>query len=183
MTARETPTLEPVDEAVDHVRGAAAGRLILEYGDYECPYSRRAFRQIARLEQQLGGGVRFAFRHFPLVEIHPHAFSAAAAAESAALQGRFWEMHELLFTRQRALEADDLRRYATQLELDLPRFDHDRISPDVLRRIRRDVESGIASGEVRGTPTLFIDGVVYLGDYDHATLSAVLAGETAKEQS
>jgi Na+:H+ antiporter, NhaA family len=169
------PTVEPLDELFDHVRGPAAGRLILEYGDYECPFSRQAFRAIERVEQEMSGGIRFAFRHFPLVEIHPHAFTAAAAAEAAALQGRFWEMHELLFHRQKALRDDDLQRYATQLELDVARFDQDRFSPLVLRRIRRDVESGIASGEVRGTPTLFIDGVVHLGGYDAATLMEALA--------
>jgi protein-disulfide isomerase len=123
----------------------------------------------------VSGGIRFAFRHFPLVEIHPHAFGAAAAAEAAALQGRFWEMHELLFDRQRALADDDLQRYADQLGLDVGRFDQDRFSPDVLRRIRRDVESGLGSGEVRGTPTLFVDGVVHLGGYDAATLLEALA--------
>ena len=155
------PTVDPLDEEVDHVRGPSAGRLILEYGDYECPYSRQAFREIELVEQRLGGGVRFAFRHFPLTEIHPHALAAAAAAEAAALQGRFWNMHELLFHRQHALEDDDLRRYAAQLELDVARFDRDRTGADVLGRIRRDVDSGTASGEVRGTPTLFIDGVVH----------------------
>jgi protein-disulfide isomerase len=170
------PTVEPLDDVFDHVRGDAAGRLILEYGDYECPYSRQAFREIERVEQQLSGGLRFAFRHFPLAEIHPHAFAAAAAAEAAALQGRFWDMHELLFHRQKALKDDDLQRYATELELDVARFDQDRFSPHVLRRIRRDVESGMASGEVRGTPTLFIDGVVHVGGYDAATLMQALAG-------
>ncbi len=163
-------SLEPLDETVDHVRGGAAGRLILEYGDYECPYSRRAFREIERVERRLGDTVRFAFRHFPLTEIHPHALGAAAAAEAAALQGRFWDMHELLFHRQNALEEDDLRRYAAELGLDVPAFDEDRLSPRVLRRLERDVESGVASGEVQGTPTLFIDGIVYRGDYDAATL-------------
>jgi protein-disulfide isomerase len=67
------PAVEPLDDAVDHVRGPAAGRLILEYGDYECPYSRQAFREIERVEQRVSGGVRFAFRYFPLAEIHPHA--------------------------------------------------------------------------------------------------------------
>src|SRR6476620_7728380 len=90
-------TVEPLDAVVDHVRGPAAGRLILEYGDYECPFSRLAFRAIERVEQEMTGGIRFAFRHFPLTEIHPHALAAAAAAEAASLQGRFWEMHELLF--------------------------------------------------------------------------------------
>jgi protein-disulfide isomerase len=168
--------VEPLDDVLDHVRGPAARRVILEYGDYQCPFSRQAFRAIEHVEQEMSGGIRFAFRHFPLVEIHPHAFAAAAAAEAAALQGRFWEMHELLFHRQKALRDDDLQGYAGQLELDVAGFDQDRFSPQILRRIRRDVESGIASGEVRGTPTLFIDGVVHLGGYDAATLMETLAG-------
>ena len=93
--------LAPLDEKVDHVRGSPAGRLILEYGDYECPYSRQAFHAIEQVERQLGGNMRFAFRHFPLTGIHPHALAAAAAAEAAARQGRFWDMHELLFHRAR----------------------------------------------------------------------------------
>jgi protein-disulfide isomerase len=168
--------MEPLDEAVDHVRGGSAGRLILEYGDYECPYSRRAFREIELVERRLGDGVRFAFRHFPLTEIHPHALAAAAAAEAAALQGGFWKMHELLFHRQKALEDDDLRRYAAELELDVARFDSDRTGAAVLARVRRDVDSGIASGQVLGTPTLFIDGVVHRGEYDAATLLEALDG-------
>jgi protein-disulfide isomerase len=167
--------MEPLDDALDHVRGPAAARQIVEYGDYECPYSRRAFRAIQRVEGRLDGGVRFAFRHFPLTEIHPHAPAAAAAAEAAALQDRFWDMHELLFHRQKALEDDDLRRYAADLELDLERFDTDRAGADVLARIERDLASGLASGEVRGTPTLFIDGVVHRGAYDTAALVEVLA--------
>ena len=169
-----SPDIGAARRAVDHVRGPPAARLILEYGDYECPYSRQAFREIELVERRLGDGVRFAFRHFPLTEIHPHALAAAAAAEAAALQGRFWEMHELLFHRQKALEDDDLRRYAAELELDVARFDRDRTSADVRGTIRRDVDSGLASGEVRGTPTLFIDGVVHLGGYDAATLMEAL---------
>jgi protein-disulfide isomerase len=167
--------IEPLDEAVDHVRGSPAGRLIVEYGDYECPYSRQAFREIERLERRPGDGVRFAFRHFPLTEIHPHALAASAAAEAAALQERFWDMHSLLFHRQAALEDDDLRRYAAELELDVAVFDNDRTGDAVLERLRRDVQSGLASGEVRGTPTLFIDGVAYRGGYDKASLLEALA--------
>jgi Na+:H+ antiporter, NhaA family len=174
-TANREPTMPALDEAVDHVRGPATGRLIVEYGDYECPYSRLAFREIEQVEQHLRGGARFAFRHFPLVAIHPHAFAAAAATEAAALQGRFWDMHELLFHRQKALEDADLQRYADDLGLDLPRFDHDQRSAGVLQRIRRDVEGGIATGEVRATPTLFIDGVVHRGRYDATTLMDALA--------
>src|SRR6201993_1833896 len=128
---------EPLDEHVDHVRGEAGAPVILEYGDYECPYSRQAFRALERVERELSGNVRFAFRHFPLTEIHPHALAAAAAAEAAARQDRFWEMHDLLFHRQKALEDDDLRSYASELGLDLTRFDHDRADAEVQARIER----------------------------------------------
>ena len=180
MTLNATPgdrqlALAPLDEKADHVRGSPAGHLIIEYGDYECPYSRQAFHAIELVEQQLGGNVRFAFRHFPLTGIHPHALAAAVAAEAAALQGRFWDMHALMFHRQKALEDGDLRRYATGLGLDVALFDRDRAGAVVLERVRRDVDSGIASGEVRGTPTLFIDGVVHRGGYDPPALLAALA--------
>lgn len=175
MSEKREPTMGRFDEEVDHVRGPSTGRLIVEYGDYECPYSRQAFRAIERVERQLNGGVRFAFRHFPLTDIHPHALAAAAAAEAAAVQDRFWDMHELLFHRQKALDDDDLRRYAAELELDTQRFEQDRAGAGVLRRIRRDVETGLASGEVRGTPTLFIDGVAHRGGHDAATLMEALA--------
>src|SRR5689334_21740032 len=95
--ARGGRTMKPALDDLDHVRGPQSGRLILEYGDYECPYSRRAFRAIERVERKMAGGIRFAFRHFPLTEIHPHALAASGAAEAAALQDRFWEMSELLF--------------------------------------------------------------------------------------
>jgi len=173
MQSDQRAVLEPLDEAVDHVRGPATGALIIEYGDYECPYSRRAFREIGRVQARLES-VRFAFRHFPLTDIHPHALAAAAAAEAAALQGRFWDMHELLFHRQQALADDDLRAYATELGLDLERFDGDQGGDAVLERIRRDVRSAAASGEVQGTPTLFVDGVVHRAGYDAASLIEVL---------
>ena len=175
MPGKHQSMIESLDEAVDHVRGSKTGRLVVEYGDYECPYSRQAFRAIERVEAQLGEGIRFAFRHFPLTEIHPHALAASRGAEAGALQGRFWEMHGLLFHRQHALEDDDLRRYAGELGLDLARFDGDRGGAAVLERIDRDVRSGEASGEVRGTPTLFIDGVVHRGAYDAPTLLEAVA--------
>ena len=174
MIHRANSTVQPIDENVDHVRGSPTGRLLVEYGDYECPYSRQAYRNIQRVESALGAGVRFAFRHYPLTDIHPHALAASAAAEAAARQGRFWEMHELLFSRQKALEDDDLRRYAHELGLDLDVFERDRGGSAVLERIVRDVESGDVSGEVLGTPTLFIDGVVHRGPYDTAVLLEAL---------
>jgi protein-disulfide isomerase len=110
-----------------------------------------------------------------LTEIHPRALAASLAAEAAARQGGFWSMHELLFHRQAALEDADLRRYAEELGLDVARFEDDLNREPVLERVLRDVRSGIASGEVRGTPTLFIDGVVHMGGYDAATLLGALA--------
>ena len=175
MADREETEIEPLDEAIDHVRGPAGAHVILEYGDYECPYSRRAYREIQRVERELGGDLRFAFRHFPLTEIHPHALAAAQAAEAAARQGRYWEMHEVLFHRQQALGGSDLRGYARDLGLELARFDSDFGGEAVLERIQRDVSSGIASGEVMGTPTLFIDGALHRGVYDAATLLGSLA--------
>jgi protein-disulfide isomerase len=167
--------LAPLDEKVDHVRGSPVGHLVIEYGDYECPYSRQAFHAIEQVEKQLGGNMQFAFRHFPLTGIHPHALAAAAAAEAAALQGRFWDMHELLFHRQKALEDGDLLEYAAQFGLNVAVFERDRASIAVADRIRRDVDSGLASGQVVGTPTLFIDGLVHRGGYDPPTLLAALA--------
>jgi protein-disulfide isomerase len=175
MPERREPEVEPLDEAVDHVRGPADARVILEYGDYECPHSRRAYRGIQRVERELGGNLRFAFRHFPLTEIHPHALAAARAAEAAARQGRYWEMHEVLYHRQQALGDSDLREYASELGLELAHFDADFEGEAVLERIRRDIRSGIASGEVIGTPTLFVDGALHRGGYDAAALLSALA--------
>jgi protein-disulfide isomerase len=171
----KTSTLQSIDPAVDHVRGPDNAPLLIEYGDYECPYSRRAFREIERVERRLEGALRFAFRHFPLTDIHPHALAAAAAAEAAANQSRFWEMHDRLFHGQRTLDDHYLSRYARDLGLDVERFEADRASETVSARIRRDVDSGVESGEVQGTPTLFVNGSVYRGPYDAATLIEVLS--------
>jgi protein-disulfide isomerase len=168
--------IEPLDEEIDHVRGSPSGHLIVEHGDCECPYARRAYREIQRVGRRLGREVRFAFRHFPMTAIHPHAWAGAVAAEAAASQDRFWEMHELLFHRQNALAARDVTRYALELELDPAPFKSDWLGEPTRQRVARDVESALASGEVRGTPTLFIDGSVYRGAYDAATLIQTLTG-------
>src|SRR5262249_39469281 len=132
---------------------------LLVYGDYQCPHSYYAWRQIEQAEER--SALRVAFRHFPRQHIHPQSLAAAAAVEAAALQGKFWEMHGRAFHDQWALEDRDLRRYAVEIDLDVARFQLDRFSPHVLARIGRDVASGLASGEIRETPTLFIEGVVY----------------------
>jgi protein-disulfide isomerase len=118
--------------------------------------------------------VRFAYRHFPLTEIHPRAMHAALAAEAADVQHQFWPMHDLLFRRQKALADGDLRRYADELGLDGERFDNGRHSDAALERVRRDIDSGTTGGEVSGTPTIFIDGRVYRGSYEAADLLEML---------
>jgi protein-disulfide isomerase len=166
----------PVDPDRDHWRGGErAAVTLVEYGDYECPYSRAAFRAIQRLEQQLGGQLRFVFRHFPLTGIHPHALAAAHLAEAAALQERFWPMHELLFHRQQALEDPDLLGYADRLGLDRRQLTADLDGRTVRRRVQADADSALASGAV-GTPTLFVNGRLHAGGYDEPTLGATLAG-------
>jgi protein-disulfide isomerase len=165
----------PVDPDRDHWRGGEnAAVTLVEYGDYECPYSRLAFRAIQRLEQQLGGQLRFVFRHLPLTNIHPHALAAAHLAEAAALQGRFWPMHELLFHHQQALEDADLWGYADQLGLDRGRLSVDLDSHRVWQRVQADADSALESG-ARGTPTLFINGRLHLAGYDEPTLGTALA--------
>src|SRR3712207_1398506 len=110
----------------DHSRGPVqAPATLVVHGDYECPYTRRAMPLVGAVEERLGDRVRFVFRHFPLVEIHPHAQHAAEAAEAAATQGRFWDMHDQLFAHQRALADADLARYAADLGLDTARFEQE----------------------------------------------------------
>jgi protein-disulfide isomerase len=167
----ESAPIPPIDAAQDHVRGPDGAPVLLVYGDYECPYTRAAYRSVEVLERR-GLPFRFAFRQFPLVEIHPHALQAAVAALAADEQGRFWEMHEVLFANQKALGRDALNGYAAHLGLDVERFRRDFASDAQLRRLERDVAGGLAAG-VHGTPTLFLDGVPHHG-YGVDDLSAVL---------
>ena len=143
------------------------------FGDYECPYSRQAFANIERLERELGEGLRFAFRHLPLIDIHPHALPAAGFAEAAGRQGRFWDMHALLFDRQKALEVEDLQGYAAELGLDGRRVASDLEDRGMWRKVQDDVESARASG-APGTPTLFVDRARHDGTYDLTALRAAL---------
>ena len=163
--------VSPFDAARDHWRGGA-GVVILEYGDYECPYSRQAFRNIEQLQEE-DPLLCFVFRHFPLTEIHPHALAAAGFAEAAAAQSLFWAMHDLLFHRQKALGEDDLFAYARQVGLDEERLRDDLGREEVWQQVRDDAASALASG-ARGTPTLFVNGRLHSGDYDRATLRAAL---------
>ena len=171
-----TPALTlPVSETRDHILGPrTAPATLVEYGDFECPHCGRAHFILNELMEQMGDHVRLVFRHFPLTQVHPHALAASGAAEAASLQGRFWEMHDWLFHNQKTLADNDLWGGASAIGLDPARFERDRSSDAVLARVRRDVESGIATGEIRGTPTLFIDGVLHAGGYDVEALIEAL---------
>jgi protein-disulfide isomerase len=166
------PDLAAAADAADHRRGGAGGPQLVVYGDFECPYTAAAMRDIGRL-LEVGPAVEVVFRHFPLRSIHPHAQAAAEAAEAAARQDRFWEMHDLLFRNQLRLEPADLRRYAERLGLVLERFESDLADPAIKARVERDLESGEQSG-VDGTPSLFIDGLRYRGPRDTDSLGDVI---------
>jgi protein-disulfide isomerase len=165
----------PVDDA-DHTRGAGGGPQLVVYGDFECPYTAAAVREIDRLLVS-GSAFQLVFRHFPLRSIHPHAQAAAEAAEAAARQGRFWEMQDVLFRNQMRLDPEDLRRFAERVGLDLERFDSDVVDPAVSARIDQDIETGLRSG-VDGTPSLFIDGRRYEGPREADRLAQALGLET-----
>jgi protein-disulfide isomerase len=147
----------------DHVRGAHEHPLAIEYGDFECPYCAALSAKLARLH------LRRVFRHFPVRSSHPRAWPAACAAEAAALQGRFWEMHDLLFADQGRLEDPHLWERARRLGLDLDRFELDRRSDAVRARVKRDFDSGVRAGVVT-TPTLFAGGRTLAGNIDARTL-------------
>ena len=173
----ERPRLTvPVSEP-DHVLGPATAPVTLvEYGDYECPFCGAAHRSVERVLQVMGNDLRFAFRHFPLSQIHPHAYQAAEAAEAAGAQGRFWEMHDLLFESQDRLGLRDLIGYAGALGLDLERFVTDLRGHAHAGRLREDFLSGVRSG-VNGTPTFFVNGLRHDGGYDVEVLLEALRSE------
>jgi Na+/H+ antiporter NhaA len=158
-----------VDPERDHIRGPLdAPVTLVEYGDFECPYCGRAEPVVRELLREVGD-VRYVWRHLPLNDVHPHAQMAAEAAEAAANQGAFWEMHDLLFEHQDAFEPDDLISYADQLGLDVERFADDLGNRVGAARLADDVDSADLSG-VSGTPTFFVNGQRHYGAYDSETL-------------
>jgi protein-disulfide isomerase len=166
--------LTPRVGASDHVLGRPDAPITLvEYGDFECPFCGRAFPEIKALLHDLGSKVRFVFRHFPLVEQHPHAETAAEVAEASGAQGKFWEMHDLLFRRQAALESEQLLAYAGELKLDVPRVARELQGHMHRDRVRGDFQSGVRSG-VSGTPMFFINGRRHEEPGDARTLRAAL---------
>ena len=170
----ERGTLTPPVGERDHVAGPATAPLTLvEYGDFECPSCRKAWPMVKELQRRLGKNLRFVFRHFPLTKLHPNAARAAEAAEGAAAQGAFWQMHDRLFERQFALDDENLLEYATDLGLDADRVRGELDAGTYRTKMKEDVLSGLKS-RVNGTPTFFINGERYDGSYDLESLLAAL---------
>jgi protein-disulfide isomerase len=168
-----------VDPDRDHIRGPEKALItVVEYADFECPFCGQAEPAVRELLRDFGD-VRYVWRHLPLHDVHPRAQAAAEAAEAAALQGRFWEMHDLLFLHQDALSPRDLIGYADSLGLDIQQFIHDLREHAGAARIASDVDSADLSS-VSGTPTFFVNGIRHYGAYDIDTLSAAVRAAHAR---
>jgi protein-disulfide isomerase len=166
--------LTPRVSARDHIEGNEDAPLTLvEYGDYQCPYCGEAYPMIKRLQKELDTKLCFVFRNFPLTESHRYALIAAAAAEAASLQGKFWEMHDMIFENQEELDPKILPTWAGEIGLDVNQFAKAISEGKVTKRIEEDYVSGVESG-VDGTPSFFINGTRYQGEDDYDSLHAAL---------
>ena len=158
--SRHTDLAIPVT-AVDHALGTEHSPVtVVEYGDFECPICKQAAPAVKLMLERFGARTRFVFRHYPVESAHPNAMHAAQAAEAAGGQGKFWQMHDLLFDNQRHLKVTNLREYAQRLELDMPRFIAEMDDEIYLQRVREHME-GATRSHVRGTPTFFINGALH----------------------
>jgi protein-disulfide isomerase len=158
----------------DHSQGPDNAPLVLvEYGDYQCPHCGHAFPIMKRLQKALGDKLKFVFRNFPLSEVHPDALNAAKVAEASALRGKFWEMHDMLFEKQLHLDVESLGTYAEKLGLDIEALDEAVGKASVEKRVETDFEGGVRSG-VNGTPTFFVNGVRYDGDWEYGPFLSAL---------
>ena len=175
--AENTRLTLPVSESRDHIQGPInAAITLVEYGDYQCPYCAQAYMIIKEIQERLGSKLRFVFRNFPLTKVRPHAYNAAIAAETAAAQGKFWEMYDHLFKHGQVVTDDNLRRSAANLGLNLNRFDREFLDRTYGSHVDEDIESGKSSG-VKSTPTFFINGDRYDGAWDLDTLLNALDEE------
>jgi protein-disulfide isomerase len=164
----------PVSPTRDHIRGPVdAVVTLVEYGDYQCPHCAAAHIVLKTILPQVGDAVRYAFRHFPLSTVHPYAELAAEAAEAAGSQNSFWDMHDVLFTNQRQLDAQSLLSYAAALALDIGRFGTELAGHKHMPKVSDDFMSGVRSG-VNGTPTFFINGLRHDGGWDYTSLVTAL---------
>ena len=159
----------------DHRRGGAAAPVTLvEYGDFECPQCAEAYPIVKEIEDKLADKLQFVFRHFPITSAHPHAQRAAEAAEWAAAQGRFWDMHDGLYRRRAQLSEPVILAIAGELGLDAAGLRQSWATHAHFQRIKDDFRGGLRS-EVAGTPTFFIQGVRYDGKWDRDSLERALA--------
>jgi protein-disulfide isomerase len=167
-------TLKPPLNARDHIQGNPQAPIqLVEYGDYQCQFCGQAHPVVKAVQRAMGDDLLFAFRNFPLSQVHPQAMRAAQAAEAAGLQGRFWPMHDLLFEHQDSLEDEHLFDYARLIGCEPDRFAEDIDSDPVVEKVRSDFLSGARSG-VNGTPTFFINGERYDGSWEAPVLLSVL---------
>jgi protein-disulfide isomerase len=168
--------LIPAVSSNDHILGNPGARIeLVEYGDYECPYCGRAYPIIKGIQRNLGNEMKFIFRNFPLSMIHPYAFSAAVATEAAGLQNKFWEMHDIIFQNQKTLDVEHILLYAGSIGLDLERFQNDIQQKYLMEKVEKDFDSGIRSA-VNRTPTFFINGYKYNGEWSGDQLFLYLKG-------
>lgn len=166
--------------ASDHSFGPdRAAVTVVEYGDFECPSCKQAAPAVKLLLERFEGRVRFVYRHFPLEEVHPHALLAAEVAEIAAAQGKFWQMHDLLFDNQLHLKAPQLRGYAERLQLDMARYTAELDDHIYLQRVREHQQSGRDSG-VRSTPGFFVNGRIQDVSYGLSSLAAAVEAALPK---
>jgi protein-disulfide isomerase len=169
----------PVNED-DHLQGNAHAKVVLvEYGDFECPHCAVAHPIIQQLEKKYKEQMAFVFRHFPLSEIHPFAKIAAISAEAAAKQGKFWEMHNMIFENQTKISTVFLLRIAESLGLDIKIFQRDTYDDKLAEKVDDQFESGVLSG-VNGTPSFYINGEKYNGAYDFESMSAAVENAIAR---
>lgn len=175
MYETQTQNLTPPVNKDDHIQGPAnAAVTVVEYGDYECPYCGEVVPWIQTIQRQMGDRMRFVFRNLPLPQ-HPYAEVAAEAAEAAAAQGKFWQMHDLLYQHQQALEPEHLAQYAQQIGLNVDEFVQALRNHAGHARIERDAQSGMESG-VQGTPTFFINGSQYQGPLSEQAIAQAVEG-------
>jgi len=171
--------LQPVIGDQDHHQGPAKASLqLVEYGDYQCSYCGQAYPAVQAAQRALGDKLEFVFRNFPLTEVHPHAQQAALAAEAAASQHKFWEMHDALYEHQDQLDAQHLVGFARQLGLDIEQFTQDMQSSATAGKVESDFESGIRSG-VNGTPSFFLNGQKFDGAWQGQGLTEFLQSQLA----
>ena len=166
--------LKPPVSIQDHVSGNMDAFIeLVEYGDYQCPYCRRAYPIVKVIQERLGNDLKFVFRNFPLSKIHPHAKIAAVSTEAADKQGKFWEMHDIIFENQEKLRPSAIISFGQMIDLNIEQFKNDLADQNLIQKVDSDFESGIRSG-VNATPSFFVNGVKYNGSWEEEAFESFL---------